>query len=122
MLSYLLVATLATTVAGCGALSGSDITGKTIHYRLEYSGAAQDGASNRALVIDYTTNDGRREEKNSALPWTQVVGVAQRGFTPSVRAQLDGFGSIVCRIVADGKVLAQQTSADGPYPAVECAA
>lgn len=122
VVGQILVATLTATVTGCGALRGNDIAGKTIRYQVEYSGSPQDALSNRALVIDYTTTDGRQEQRSIVLPWTKVVGVAGRGFKPSVKAQFEGFGTIACRIVADSRVIAEQTSSEEPYPTVECAA
>lgn len=122
ILGHLLAGTLVTTLAGCGVLRDDHAVGKTIRYHVEYSGSAQDALSNSALVIDYMTTEGRQEQKNIVLPWTKEVKGAGRGFKPSVKAQFNGFGTIACRIVADGHFIVEQTSTEEPYPVVECAA
>jgi hypothetical protein len=119
-----LAVTLAISAASCGALrasdSGSDITGTVIRYQVEYTSSPQDLANHGALSISYSTGDGQLEQKNVSLPWTKVVGTAKPGFTASVEAQLSGFGTISCRILADSKVIQSRTSAEEPYPAVQC--
>lgn len=118
-----LMATLAATLASCGVFRGSDdITGKTIRYQVEYINSPQDALSKDALAISYSTNDGQQEQKNVRLPWTKVVGPAKPGFKASVRAQFNGFGTIICRIVADGAVIEEMVSNEDPYAVVECSA
>jgi hypothetical protein len=115
--------TLAATIAGCDAVRQSgDITGKSIRYEVEYYGSPEDALSHSALTIRYTTNEGQQEQKDVGLPWTKAVGSAKPGFKASVTAQFSGFGTIACRIVANGKVVKQQTSAEDPYAVVECSA
>jgi hypothetical protein len=112
---------LVATTAGCGtAEPGGDITGKTIRYEVEYLGASEDALSHTALNISYSTSDGQQEQAEVSLPWTTVVGTAERGFTASVSAQFNGFGTIMCRIVADDTVIEQRSSTQDAYPVVEC--
>ena len=115
------VVTLGATLAACGAGgSDADITGKTIRYQVEYSGSPLTGRAHQALVVSYSTKDGPAEQRNVGLPWTTVVGTASPGFTASVKAQFYGYGTIVCRIVADNKLIQEHTSTQEPYPTVEC--
>lgn len=74
------------------------------------------------MTLGYSTHDGQQELRNVELPWTLAVGAAGAGFTPSVKAQFYGFGSITCRILAGDKVIQQQTSSEDTYPTVECKA
>lgn len=117
------VATLAAAVAGCGGVSGSHgIAGKSIRYQVEYVGSPQTGLAHRAVLISYATNDGIQEQRNVGLPWTTVVTPAGPKLTASVQAQFYGFGTIICRILADDKLIQQHTSPEEPYPKVECKA
>ena len=114
---------LIASTAGCGSYRGdSDILGKTIRYQVEYYDAPEDAQANSALSIEYSSTEGRQQQSDVGLPWTKVVGTAESGFTASVKAQFDGYGTIACRIVADGKVIEQQWSPTEPYPTVECSA
>lgn len=110
---------LTATVSACG-LGGGDITGKSIRYQVEYTGAPEDELSHTAVFIRYSTNDGEQEQKLVGLPWTKVVGAARPGFKPSVKAQFYGFGTIACRIVANRKVIVQEMSVEGPYSVAVC--
>jgi hypothetical protein len=108
-------------LAGCGYGGGADgITGKSIRYQVEYSGSPQTGITHRAISIVYATNEGLLEQDNVGLPWTKVVGSASPGFNASVKAQFYGFGTIICRILADDKLIQNKSSGEEPYPSVEC--
>jgi len=37
-----------------------------------------------------------------------------------VTAQFYGYGTVVCRILADGKLIVSVRSREGAYPTVEC--
>jgi len=117
------VLALTEALAGCGDFRDSTaITGKTIRYQVEYFGSSVDTMSHSALTITYSTDEGEQQQKNVSLPWTKSIGPAGRGFTASVKAQFNGFGTISCRIVADSEVIVTQTSSLDPYAAVECSA
>ncbi len=117
------VVTSAAALAGCEIDVGGDgIAGKTIRYQIEYFGSPQTGQAYRAITISYASNEGRQEKHLVALPWTTVVGTAHSGFTPAVKAQFYGFGTIICRILADDELIQQEMSAEEPYPTVECQA
>lgn len=112
---------LAVLVAGCNPVRPDQgITGKTIRYQVEFFGSPVDRLSHTALNITYATSDGAETQKNVSLPWTKVIGPAGRGFTASVKAQFNGFGIIVCRIVADSKVVVKKASPQEPYAEVAC--
>lgn len=117
-----LLLAMATVVAGCNPPGSAGLTGKTIRYQVEYYSSALDSQSHSALTIVSSTNEGEEQQRNVSLPWTKAIGPANRGLTASVKAQFDGFGTISCRIVADGEVVVTQTSAQQPYPTVECSA
>ena len=106
--------------AGCGHRGDNSITGKSIRYQVEYSGSPQTGLANRAVIISYSTGEGLKEQHNVALPWTVAVGTAPAGFSASVKAQFYGYGTVVCRIVADDKLIVSVRSREEPYPTVEC--
>jgi hypothetical protein len=107
--------------AGCDVVGGEkSITGRSIRYQVEYSGSPQTGLANRAVIISYATGEGLKEQHNVALPWTLAVGTAPAGFSASVTAQFYGFGTVVCRILADNELIVSVTSKDEPYPTVEC--
>jgi hypothetical protein len=113
---------VALLLAGCGHGGGDDITGKSIRYEVEYYGSPQTGLANRAVIISYAAPDeGVQEQRNVQLPWTKDVGGAPAGFTASVKARFYGFGTIVCRILADDELIVHETSMEEPYPQVECA-
>lgn len=115
------VVAFGTTVAACGGTGGDDgIAGKTIRYQVEYYGSPQTGTAHRAVTISYATDDGRQEQHDVGLPWDTAVGPASSRFTPSVKAQFYGFGTIICRILADDNVIQEKTSMEEPYPTVEC--
>jgi hypothetical protein len=115
--------TSAAALVACGNGAGGDgIAGKTIRYQVEYFGSPQTGQAHRAVTISYTSHEGRQEKHLIALPWTTVVGTAHSGFTPAVKAQFYGFGTIICRILADDELIQQEMSAEEPYPTVECQA
>lgn len=117
------VVIVAATLAGCAGSGGADgISGKSIRYEVGYFGSPQTGSSDRALFISYSTNDGLQEQRNVGLPWAVVSGTAGSGFKASVKAQFYGFGTIICRITADDRLVQERTSAEGPYPTVECQA
>lgn len=115
-----LAITLAAVVTGCDSFHASGITGKTIRYQVEYTNSPEAGLDQDALSITYSTNDGQQGQKAVTLPWTKSIGTAKPGFKASVKAQFDGYGTIACRIVADGKVIQNRVSAEEPYPVVEC--
>jgi hypothetical protein len=122
-LRLLAVLALTEAVAGCGDFrDAAAITGKTIRYQVEYFGSAVDAQSHSALTITYSTNEGEQQQRNVSLPWTKSIGPAGRGFTASVKAQFNGFGTISCRIVADSEVIVTQTSSLDPYAEVACSA
>jgi hypothetical protein len=106
--------------AGCGHRGDNSITGKSIRYQVEYSGSPQTELANRAVTISYSTGEGLKEQHNVALPWTVAVGTAPAGFSASVTAQFYGYGTVVCRIVADDKLIVSVRSREEPYPTVEC--
>jgi hypothetical protein len=109
-------------VAGCSHFGDDAVTGKTIRYQVEYYGSSVDSLSHSALAITYSTSEGEQEQRNVSLPWTKSIGPATRGFTPSVKAQFNGLGTIICRIVADSDVIVTQTSREDPYAKVACSA
>ena len=120
-----LIAVLSLAVAapttGCGGRSGgSDLAGKIIRYQVEFHGSPATGTATRALFISYATEDGPREQQDVGLPWTTVVSPTSSRFTASVKAQFYGFGTIVCRILADDSLVDMQTSMEEPYPTVAC--
>ena len=122
ILVHVLAATAA-LAAGCGDGGGSaDIAGKSIRYQVEFYGSPQTGIAHRAVTISYSTSEGLQEQHNVGLPWTTTVGTAGRKFTPSVTAQFYGFGTIVCRILADDALVTTSASQEAPYPTVECKA
>ena len=117
----LLTVALLFSTGGCGFMHrDAGIADKIIRYEVGFISSPDDRLSHSALSISYSTNDGQQEQTNVALPWTKGVGAARPGFTAKVRAQFDGFGTIECRIVADGKVIDERVSAGDPYPVVEC--
>jgi len=112
---------LAILPAGCGYVGGDNsIVGKSIRYQVEYSGSPHTGLANRAVIISYSTGEGTKEQHNVGLPWTVAVGTAPPGFSASVKAQFYGYGTVVCRILADDKLVVDATSTEEPYPTVEC--
>lgn len=118
-----LVVAFGATLSACGSSGGGDgIAGKTIRYQVEYYGSPQTGTAHRAVTISYAANDGRQEQHDVGLPWDTAVGPASSKFTPSVKAQFYGFGTIICRILADDNVIQEKASTEEPYPTVECQA
>lgn len=123
VVARILMVMLTAAVTGCDAFRhDGDITGKSIRYEVEYFGSPEDALSRSALHITYTTNEGQQVQKDVGLPWTKAVGSAKPGFKATVKAQFSGFGTIACRIVANGKVIKHQASAEEPYAIVECSA
>lgn len=115
------MAVIIASVGGCGVLHRTagiaGIAGKIIRYEVGFISSPEDLLSHRAVSINYSTNDGQQEQRNVGLPWTKSVGTAAPGFTAAVKGQCCGFGTIECRILADGKVIDQHTSTEDPYPA-----
>ena len=112
---------VALPLAGCGHVGGDiSIVGKSIRYEVEYFGSPQTGLANRAVIITYATSEGLKEQRNAGLPWTAAVGTAPAGFSASVTAQFYGFGTVVCRILADDELIVSVRSMEEPYPTVEC--
>lgn len=119
----LTAAALATmTATGCAVVGTHNVAGKPIRYQVDYQASALDRLSRGALSITYTTNDGPREQSDIELPWMKVVGTLRSGMKPSVKAQFNGYGTIVCRIFADNRLIVELTSPEDPYPVVECTA
>ena len=117
----LLAVAVLLSAGGCSAMHrDAGIAEKIIRYEVGFISSPSDQLSHRALSISYSGNDGQQEQTNVGLPWTKSVGSARPGFTAKVRAQFDGTGFIECRIVADGKVIAERISTGDPYPVVEC--
>jgi hypothetical protein len=107
--------------AGCGHVGVDNaVTGKSIRYQVEYFGSPQTGLANRAVIISYSTTEGIKEQHNVGLPWTFAVGTVPAGFSASVKAQFYGYGTVVCRILADDELVVNATSREEPYPTVEC--
>ena len=79
------------------------------------------GVRTDGIEFGYSQHPGE-EQKLVPLPWNKVIATAKPGFKASVKAQFYGFGTISCRIVADGEVLQTQVSTAGPYSVVECSA
>ena len=90
------------------------IAGKIIRYEVGFISSPEDLLSHTAVSINYSTNDGQQEQRNVGLPWTKSVGTAAPGFTAAVKGQCCGFGTIECRILADGKVIGQHNSTEDP--------
>lgn len=119
----LTAAALATmTATGCAVVGTNNVAGKPIRYQVEYQASALDRLSQGALSITYTTNDGPQEQTDIVLPWMKVVGTLRSGMKPSVKAQFNGYGTIICRIFADNRLIVERTSPEDPYPVVECTA
>ena len=115
---------LVVATTACSGAFGIDhnIVGKIIRYQVEYHSSPVGKLSNSAVSIRYSTNDGEQEQRMVTLPWTKVVGSAREGFEPTVRAQFYGFGTISCRILADGKLVMEKVSSQEPYAVAECSA
>lgn len=112
----------AMTATGCAIAGQHNVSGKSIRYQVEYQASALDRLSHGALSITYTTNDGPQEQKDIQLPWTKDIGTAGPRLRPSVKAQFDGYGTIICRIFADNRLIVERTSPEDPYPVMECTA
>lgn len=75
--------------------------------------------SGQATSISYGSNGGISQENGARLPFTKTAP-AQDGFgIYSLTAQTSGSGSISCKITANGKEIANQTS-NGQYAVVSC--
>ena len=99
--------------AGCTALVGGAVNSideeskKEIVITYEVSGDAQ------GATVTYTSNDtNMAQDTDVALPWTKDVTLT--GFvkiaTITASNGFDDAGSITCKILADGKVLTENTS------------
>ncbi len=118
----LVLLALTAAASGCDVFrNDADVAGKTIGYQLEYYTMPGNALSRYALSISFATNDGPEQQKGVLLPWSKDIGAAQPGFTPSLKAQFNGYGTLVCRILADGEVVASAISAEDAYAVVECA-
>ena len=70
--------------------------------------------------ITYSGNDlNISQDTEAALPWTKSVTIDGLAKTATLSAQNAGGGSVTCRILADGKQIAEQT-ANGSYAIASC--
>jgi len=108
----LCVAAIAFTVAAQGAAT-EEFTGTSlVTYQAESSTGTVD--------ISYDAGNSFVSEAGRSSPWTRDVQASN--FTPyfSVSLPFDsGEGSVTCRIISDGAVVAEQT-AIGQYASVSC--
>lgn len=72
------------------------------------------------VTVSYGTANGISQQKAS-LPWsrTEESGGLFSFKVVSLAAQLDGYGSVSCKITIDGDVVAEQSSS-GNYAVVTC--
>ncbi|MGH3564005.1 MAG: MmpS family transport accessory protein [Mycobacterium sp.] len=83
----------------------------TVRYELTGSGVAG--------YVTYQTNNGQQHATNVSLPWAmQFTGwmfdAVRPGATYLVSAQGAGPGSITCKVLISGKVVAQNTATGDP--------
>ncbi|WP_336873509.1 MmpS family transport accessory protein [Rhodococcus qingshengii] len=108
--------------AGCTALVGGAINSVDEESKKEVVVTYEVTGDSDGAIITYTANDSNLSQDTAAtLPWTKDVTVTGLIKVATVTASnsYDGTGSITCKIIANGKVLTENT-ANGAGASASC--
>lgn len=71
------------------------------------------------VALSYIDATGGAESNSGvSLPWSTTVPM-ERGYTPIIKANSEGTGTITCTITSDGNVISRDTNS-GDNPSVSC--
>ncbi len=92
-----------------------------VEIRYEVTGEGVDTASITYVVDE---NMSMQQANGAVLPWSQAWNLDESVYTVaplqlSAQAMSDGSGTITCRILKDGELVAERTSS-GPYAIASC--
>lgn len=71
------------------------------------------------VALSYIDKEGNAQSNtNVSLPWSTTIGMEQ-GYSPVLKANSSGTGTVTCTITSDGQVISRDTRS-GDNPTVSC--
>lgn len=71
------------------------------------------------VALSYIDEEGNAQSNtNVSLPWSTTIGMEQ-GYSPVLKANSSGTGTVTCTITSDGQVISRDTRS-GDNPTVSC--
>lgn len=114
VLLVLVAAWFACSRSGSGGSANNPPVKSTYSVKYEVSGSpVKEGAS-----LTYENETGNTEQKDVTMPWTETFTAAPGDFL-YVSAQIDGNGTITCKIYLDG-VVWQEATSRGEFVIASC--
>lgn len=72
-----------------------------------------------SVSLSYIDGEGKSSSESSvSLPWSTSVGM-EEGYTPVLKANSAGRGTVTCSVAVDGEVVTRDTNS-GDSPSVDC--